>query len=131
MSVAAQCASVVGCGGLVALYVATSRTARLAGLVAWGAGLGVLGYTLLPDVSRPKLAAAAVGGADLLAACGGSPSAPPPTDAAATITITSSGLSPREVRVTRSARVQFVNDDTRQHAVSSDPVNTHRLSGGQ
>ena len=61
----------------------------------------------------------------MLAACGGSPSAPPPTDAAATITITSSGLSPREVRVPRSARVQFVNDDTRQHAVSSDPVNTH------
>ena len=55
MSVAAQCASVVGCAGLVALYVAPSRDARLAGLVAWGAGLGVLGYTLLPDLSRPKL----------------------------------------------------------------------------
>ena len=62
MNVAAQCASVVGCAGLVALYVAPSRDARLAGLVAWGAGLGVLGYTLLPDLSRPKLAAAAVGG---------------------------------------------------------------------
>lgn len=61
----------------------------------------------------------------LLSACGGSPSAPPPTDAAATITITSSGLSPREVRIPRSARVLFVNDDSRQHAVSSDPVNTH------
>ena len=51
MSVAAQCASVVGCAGLVALYLAPSRAARLAGLVAWGAGLGVLGYTLLPDLS--------------------------------------------------------------------------------
>ena len=62
MNLAAQVASVVGCTGLVALYVAPSRTARLAGLVAWAAGLGVLGYTLLPDLSRTKLAAAAVGG---------------------------------------------------------------------
>ena len=64
--------------------------------------------------------------AAFLAACGGSsPAAPPPTDAAATITITSSGLSPREVRVPLSSRVLFVNEDARQHAVSSDPVNTH------
>jgi hypothetical protein len=62
MTVAAQAASVVGCAGLVALYLVPSRTGRLAGLVAWAAGLGVLGYTLLPDLSRPKLAAAAVGG---------------------------------------------------------------------
>src|SRR6187397_1187371 len=62
MNLAAQVASVVGCTGLVALYVAPSRTTRLAGLVAWAAGLGVLGYTLLPDLSRTKLAAAAVGG---------------------------------------------------------------------
>ena len=62
MNVAAQVASVVGCAGLVALYLAPSRTARLAGLVAWAAGLGVLGYTLLPDLSWTKLAAAAVGG---------------------------------------------------------------------
>jgi hypothetical protein len=62
MNVAAQAASVVGCAGLVALYLAPSRTARLAGLAAWAAGLGVLGYTLLPDLSRTKLAAAAVGG---------------------------------------------------------------------
>src|SRR4029079_9004210 len=62
MNVAAQVASVVGCAGLVTLYLAPSRTARLAGLVAWAAGLGVLGYTLLPDLSWTKLAAAAVGG---------------------------------------------------------------------
>ncbi len=62
MNVAAQAASVVGCAGLVALYLAASRTTRLVGLVAWAAGLGVLGITLLPDVSRARLAAAAVGG---------------------------------------------------------------------
>ena len=62
MSVAAQIASVVGCLGLAALLLAERRTARLAGLVAWGAGLGVLGVYLLPDLSRTRLVAAAVGG---------------------------------------------------------------------
>ena len=32
------------------------------GLVAWAAGLGVLGLYLLPDLSRSRLVAAAVGG---------------------------------------------------------------------
>ena len=67
MNAAAQVASVVGCAGLVAVYLAPSRAARLAGLVAWGTGLGVLGVTLLPDLSRTKLAAAAVGGLVLAA----------------------------------------------------------------
>jgi O-antigen ligase len=67
VNAAAQVASVVGCAGLVAVYLAPSRAARLAGLVAWGTGLGVLGVTLLPDLSRTKLAAAAVGGLVLAA----------------------------------------------------------------
>jgi len=62
MTVAAQVASVVACTGLSVLLVAEGRSARLAGLVAWGAGLGVLGIYLLPDVSRTRLAAAAAGG---------------------------------------------------------------------
>ena len=45
VNAAAQVASVVGCAGLVAVYLAPSRAARLAGLVAWGTGLGVLGVT--------------------------------------------------------------------------------------
>ena len=67
MNAAAQVASVVGCAGLVAVYLAPSRAARLAGLVAWATGLGVLGVTLLPDLSRAKLAVAAVGGLVLAA----------------------------------------------------------------
>jgi hypothetical protein len=62
VSVAAQAAGVVGSFGLAALYLAPSRIARLAGLVAWAAGLGVLAVYLLPDLSRTRLAAAAVGG---------------------------------------------------------------------
>jgi hypothetical protein len=62
VSVAAQLASVVGCLGLAVLMLAPGRLARLAGLVAWGAGLGVLALYLLPDLSRSRLVAAAVGG---------------------------------------------------------------------
>jgi putative inorganic carbon (HCO3(-)) transporter len=62
VSTAAQLAGVVGCIGLAALLVATGRTTRLAGLVAWAAGLGVLAIYLLPDLSRTRLVAAAVVG---------------------------------------------------------------------
>ena len=63
MSVAAQIASVVGCArARRAARSPPGRTARLAGLVAWGAGLGVLGVYLLPDLSRTRLAAAASAG---------------------------------------------------------------------
>ncbi|MCZ7589097.1 MAG: O-antigen ligase family protein [Gaiella sp.] len=62
MSAAAQAAAVLGSAGLVALLLAPTRIARLAGLVAWASGLAVLGLYLLPDISRAKLAAAAAGG---------------------------------------------------------------------
>ena len=62
MSVAAQAAAVVGCLGLAALLLAPTRVARIAGLAAWGVGLAVLGLYLLPDLSRSRLVAAAVGG---------------------------------------------------------------------
>jgi len=62
VTVAAQAAGVVGSAGLAALYLGATRSTRLAGLVAWAAALGVLGIYLLPDVSRSRLGAAAVGG---------------------------------------------------------------------
>jgi hypothetical protein len=62
VSVAAQAAAVVGSAGLAGVYLGTTRVARIAGLVAWAAALGVLGLYLLPDLSRSRLAAAAVGG---------------------------------------------------------------------
>src|SRR6185503_1383254 len=62
VSVAAQVAAVVGAGGLAALLLTQDRWQRLAGLCAWGAGLGVLGIYLLPDVSTSRLVAGAVGG---------------------------------------------------------------------
>ena len=66
---------------------------------------------------------AVVGCALLVARCGGSsPSAP---SADVTITISSSGVSPAEVRVPVGGKVAFVNSDVRPHAMSSDPLQVH------
>jgi putative inorganic carbon (HCO3(-)) transporter len=66
VSVAAQAAGVIGAAGLAGLLLAPGRWQRLTSLVLWGAASAVLALYLLPDVSRSRLAAAAVGG--LLAA---------------------------------------------------------------
>ena len=56
-------------------------------------------------------------------ACGsGGPSSP---SSDTTITITASGVSPVEVHVTFGAHVTFFNNDSRPHAMSSDPVQIH------
>jgi hypothetical protein len=92
---------------------------------------------------RRVLAAMAVGVWLAAAACGGStpapPSAPtpppvgtppppsgpppsgPPPPLTAQVTITASGVSPKEVTIARGGRVTFVNDDTQAHDVFSDP----------
>jgi hypothetical protein len=55
-------------------------------------------------------------------ACGSSPSAP---SGAATFTITSAGVSPKEARIRAFNFVTFVNNDTRIHTMVSDPVDLH------
>jgi len=71
--------------------------------------------------------------------CGGddSPSSPTPTSAptptptptpggsTATITITSAGVSPRSVTIAAGGRVNFINNDTRAHDMSSNPHPAH------
>lgn len=65
------------------------------------------------------------------AACGSSgsstPSSPSGTSgpSAATITITSSGVSPKSVTVAVGSRVTFVNNDSRSHDMESDPHPIH------
>ena len=44
---------------------------------------------------------------------------------AVTITITSAGVSPREVTISAGQRVQFVNNDSQSHTMNSDPHPTH------
>ena len=62
-----------------------------------------------------------------LSACGGSNSSPdaPSVTPAATITITSSGVSPKSVTVPPGSQVQFVNNDRVSHQMSSDPHPEH------
>jgi plastocyanin len=70
-------------------------------------------------------------GSLLVASCGGaSPSAPSSpssggTDAATTFTISSSGVSPKELTVSPGTRVTFINNDSRSHNMSSDPHPDH------
>jgi plastocyanin len=67
----------------------------------------------------------------LAAACGGSASAPspPPASNPFTVTITSSGVSPKELTVPAGNRVLFVNNDSRRHDIASDPHPEHDLCG--
>ena len=63
----ARIAGPVGAAGLVVLLLAPTRTYRLAGLVAWAAGLGALAVYLKPGGHAALLGAAAVGGLVLAA----------------------------------------------------------------
>jgi hypothetical protein len=71
--------------------------------------------------------AALLGGAALTVGCGGggSPMNGPSSSAAATITLSSSGASPRSVTVPRGSQVQFVNDDRASHQMDSNPHPEH------
>ena len=89
--------------------------------------------------TRPAPLVAALGAAVLImaaaAACGGgsdgggsssgggTPTSPSPSGT--TITITSSGVSPRTLTVAVGSRVTFVNNDSRAHDMSSNPHPDH------
>jgi hypothetical protein len=74
-----------------------------------------------------------------LSGCGGSSSSsgggstnpnPVPTGtppAGPTITITSAGVSPKQIEIAVGSRVVFVNNDSVPHEMSSDPHPTHEL----
>ncbi|MBW8712842.1 MAG: hypothetical protein JF632_02010, partial [Acidobacteria bacterium] len=64
----------------------------------------------------------------LLASCGGGSSAPTtPSNPSNpyTFTLTSSGVSPKQLVVPPGTRVLFVNQDARRHDVASDPHPEH------
>jgi plastocyanin len=74
-------------------------------------------------VNKAVLVVAAV--ATLSACGGGSSSSAPSNPPAATITITTSGVSPKSVTVARGSQVQFVNSDTASHEMASNPHPEH------
>jgi plastocyanin len=65
----------------------------------------------------------------VVSACGGSStapsSAPVPPVVSNTITITSSGVSPKNVQIAVGSRVLFINNDSRSHNMQSDPHPEH------
>jgi len=70
---------------------------------------------------------AATAMASLAAACGGNDNGmpPSPTPAGSTITITSSGVSPKNLVVSPGTQVTFMNNDSRNHEMTSDPHPEH------
>ena len=69
-----------------------------------------------------------------LAGCGGGsgsggPTAPPAPGNPYTFTITTGGVTPRELTVPQGARVLFVNNDTRRRNMTSDPHPEHNEPG--
>jgi plastocyanin len=50
---------------------------------------------------------------------------PTPTPSVPTVTITAAGVSPQEVRIAVGAQVQFVNNDTVNRQINSDPFPAH------
>jgi plastocyanin len=63
----------------------------------------------------------------LVSGCGGggTGASPDPGSAAATITITASGVVPKSVTVGPGSQVLFVNNDSREHQMYSDPHPEH------
>ena len=60
-----------------------------------------------------------------LGGCAKTPTSPTPTPTQTTITITGTGVSPKSVQIALGARVLFVNNDTREHDMGSDPHPDH------
>ena len=56
---------------------------------------------------------------------GGTTPTPPPATNPNTFTITSAGVTPKEITVSPGTRVLFVNNDSRRHDMGSDPHPDH------
>lgn len=71
-----------------------------------------------------RLLAVAVASA-AMACTSATPASSPSVTPAAVITITANGVSPKTVTVSRGSQVQFVNNDSRPHTMSSNPHPEH------
>ncbi|HUF24175.1 MAG TPA: hypothetical protein VMN81_08620 [Vicinamibacterales bacterium] len=96
-------------------------------MLAFGIGMGSFSKLSFSGALAIAVAAAA-------AACGGGGStAPTPTTPAgvvagslgATISIRADGTSPDDVRIERTQKVRFINNDTRPHQINTNPHNFH------
>lgn len=83
--------------------------------------------SILGAAAAVIVTAAACGGGGSSNSGGSTPTTPSPTPTpnATTITITASGVSPRSVIISSGSRVTFVNQDSRNHDMASDPHPSH------
>ena len=79
----------------------------------------------MPIVRR----AISVGALVVLSACGGgsAPTTPPPPSNPYVFTITTTGITPKELTVPQGTRVLFVNNDNRRRNMTSDPHPEHDI----
>ncbi len=62
----------------------------------------------------------------VIAACSsGSPASPSPGPTVATFTLTAAGVNPKEIRIQVGQRVMFVNNDTVNRQINSNPFPAH------
>src|SRR5437588_5417979 len=78
-----------------------------------------------PLVRRLVVAAGIALAATACGSSGGSGTSPSPPVAGTTITITSSGVSPKNLQVAPGSQVTFVNSDVINHEMDSDPHPEH------
>ena len=79
-------------------------------------------------VRRTGTLVASAAGVLLMASCGstdGPAPSPSPPGVGATINITSSGVTPKSLVVSAGVQVTFVNNDSRDHQMNSDPHPEH------
>ena len=72
----------------------------------------------------------ACGGSSTSSGSGGSPTTPTttlPPGGGPTITITASGVGPKQLEIPVGSRVTFINNDTVPHEMASDPHPTHEI----
>lgn len=70
----------------------------------------------------------AVGFLSFAIACGGgsgTTTTPSPPEVGTTVTITSSGVSPKNLQISPGSQVTFINNDSRNHEMRSDPHPEH------
>ena len=74
-----------------------------------------------------QLGLALAGTAIFIVACGsgGTPASPSPSPSGPTITITGAGVSPQQLRISVGERVRFVNNDTINRQINTNPFPAH------
>ena len=84
-----------------------------------------MSFDVLRD-HRILLGLTLVATAAVITACSSSsPTSPSTTPGVATFTLTAAGVSPKEMRIQVGERVMFVNNDTENRQVNSDPFPAH------